>query len=350
MENNIKTLFVKQHLDQLGPKQSFKYQEGLELNILKSFQGKTSLWELLVYFKSDFLIIPTLMSSPWLNTLLQIPSYADTLNNTTQGVIDPRQFDFSSYDLVITHDPILGPYLKELKAKYPKTIFAYILVEHTSYMMHQHSVEYDLYLDHTLNSVDKIVRLPQSINFLFPRIPQKLKKLFPIEKTSIFFDYRSIGYFLSGGKSNVKLTLPQINNFLSTLETSLPIEPISEVSLEPYMFSTKENNDSIEYYSKLTRSKYFITIANRVGQAAFDAASSGALVIGNYNSKLHKKICYDFCLLKEPFNINSILDLISKLESNPLLYKTALDHQKKVLNSLCVDYPKTTILNSLKLK
>lgn len=350
MENNIKTLFVKQHLDQLGPKQSFKYQEGLELNVLKYFQGKTSLWELLVYFKSDFLIVPTKISSPWLNTLLQIPEYSNTLNTITKDIVDPMQFDFSSYDLVITHDPILGPYLKELKAKHPKTIFAYILVEHTSWQMHHYASEYDLYLDHTLNSVDKIVRLPQSINFLFPRIPQKLKQLFPFEKTSIFLDYRSIGYFLSGGKSNVKLTLPQIKDFISTLKTPLPIEPISKISLEPYMFSTEENNDSIEYYSKLIRSKYFITIANRVGQAAFDAASSGALVIGNSNSKLHKKICYDFCLLKEPFDINSVLDLISKLESNPLLYKTALDHQQRILNSLCVDYPKNIILESLKLK
>jgi hypothetical protein len=336
----------------MGPRQSFKYQKGKELEILKAFPGKTSLWELLVYFESDFLIIPTLVASPWLDTLIKSPGYVDALNNSTRFIVDPNQneFDFSAYDLVITHDPVLSPYLKELKLKHPKTLFAYILAEHTSWVMHQQSLEYDLYLDHTLNSVDKIVRLPQSANFLFPRIPKKLKQLFPVEKTSIFFDYRSIGYFISQGKSNVSLNLKEVNEFISTLKSPLQIEPISETSLKPYMFSVENNNDSVDYYSKLTRSKYFVSIANRVGQAAFDAASAGALVIGNNNSSLHKKICYDFCLLKEPFNVDSVLDLISKLESNPMLYKTALEHQQKVLNSLCVDHPKNIILESLKLK
>ena len=350
MENNIKTLFVKQHLDLLGPRQSFKYQEGLELEILKSFPGKTSLWELLIYFKSDFLIIPTRFHSPWLTSLMDMPGYIDTLEKTTQHIMDAEGFDFSSYDLVITHDPILGPYLKDFKKKYPKTVFAYILAEHTSYQSHYWGMDYDLYLDHTLNSVDEIVRLPQSINFLFPRISSNLKKLFPTEKTNIFFDYRSIGYFISEGKNNVSLNIEEVNNFISNIDSPLPLESISETSLKPYMFNTISTNDSVEYYSKLSRSKYFVTIANRVGQAAFDAASTGTLVIGNKKSYLHNKLCYNFCLLKEPFNINDVLGLISKLESNPLLYKTALKHQQKALHSLCITHPKNIILKSLKLK
>ena len=57
-------------------------------------------------------------------------------------------------------------------------------------------------LDHTLESVDDVVRLPQAVNFLFPRIPNKVRELFQQDKTSAFLDYRTLGYFIGNGSNN----------------------------------------------------------------------------------------------------------------------------------------------------
>ena len=66
-------------------------------------------------------------------------------------------------------------------------------------------------------------------------------------------------------------------NFIKKIKNNETIIDI-DLSVKSIIKIVDTLYDSIEYYSKLTRSKYFITIANRVGQAAFDAASSGALV------------------------------------------------------------------------
>jgi hypothetical protein len=54
----MKILFAKQQLDLVGPRQSFAYADDHELEILRGFQGKVSLWEMLCALKADFLITP----------------------------------------------------------------------------------------------------------------------------------------------------------------------------------------------------------------------------------------------------------------------------------------------------
>lgn len=347
MESSLRTLFVKQHLDLLGPRTSFRYADGIELNLLKAFQGKVSLFELLVYFKADFLITPTVFAAPWLGTLMKMPGYTQELENTTSNIIDIANVDLSEYDLVISHDPII-PDVARLKAMFPKTIFAYILAEHSSWQMHELGMDYDLFLDHTYNSVDEIVRLPQSLNFVFPRVPEKINEMFPPSRESIFLDYRSIGYFISGGSNNVKLNYEETDRFISSLDFSLPVERLSKTSLEPYMFNTYRENDSVEYYKKLSRAKYFVSIANRVGQAAFDAASAGALVIGTKLSNLHCLLCDDTCLVEgENININQVKDLINKIEEENL-YEQLVEVQR--VNLVNLTSPAETLKKGLKLK
>ena len=182
--------------------------------------------------------------------------------------------------------------------------------------------EYDLWLDHTLNSVWDVSRLPQSVNYIFPRTPELVQSMFKAEKESIFIDYRSYGYFKSKDSRNVALTFDYINEFNKNLKfdnLEIPIEIISETSLKPYMFTTN-SDDSEVYYQKLSRAKYFVTIANRVGQAACDSASMGCLVIGNNKSKLHNLICHPDCLMGGDFKIKDVIDLITKIESDSDYY------------------------------
>ena len=351
MESKLKTLFVKQHLDLLGPRSSFNYNQSNDRDILKAFPGKVSLFELISFFEADFLISPTRVISPWMKTLMQDPDYQKELETSTTNIIDVNKVDLSKYDLVITHDPFLLE-IRELKTKFPNTVFAYILAEHSSWQMHELGFDYDLYLDHTLNSVDKVVRLPQAINFLFPRVPNKIRKMFNDENTTIFFDYRTLGHFISGGSNNVALNYDEVVEYIDKVSKNfpLPFEYVSQTSLKPYMFNKENENDSIKYYAKLYRSKYFVSIANRVGQAAFDAASAGALVIGTDRSALHNKLCHPIALVSGKFTEVDILNVIQKLESDKDLYDKALKHQEDFLSLSCIEHPQKIIQDACKIK
>jgi len=353
MENDLKVLFLKQAHDNLGPKNSYGYDEDISaLELLNHFNGKTSLFESLLYYKCDFVIIPTKVVSPWLHTLLQLPNYQKHLEENTTSVIEPTHINFDNYDVVITHDPILHPYINDLKDKYKNTVFSYISVEHSSWQVHQYGFEYDLWLDHTLNSVWNISRLPQAINYVFPRVPDMVQSMFEGERESIFIDYRSYGYFISNGNNNVAITPNQIDEFNKNLKfdnIEIPIELISETSLKPYMFVT-DANDSIEFYKKMNRAKYFVTIANRVGQSAFDASSMGCLVIGNSKSKIHNLICHPDCLMNDEFTYNDVLKLIEKIELDSDYYDMLLLNQNKNLQKYGVDYDMDIFRKSVKLK
>ena len=349
MENKIKTLFVKQHLDLLGPRQSFTYTPGNELNLLKSFNGKVSLFELLVFFEADFAVTPSTVAAPWLKSLVDNPGYKEHMESTTFNIIDINKIDLSVYDLVITHDSFLTN-IKELKEKFPDTVFAYILAEHSSWQIHELGVNYDLFLDHTLNSVDDVVRLPQAVNCLFPRVPEFIRNTFSFDKNSIFFDYRSVGHFIDNGNNNIRLTEEQVDSFFSNLVMPLPIERISKTSLQPFMLNTFNENDSEEYYRKLGRTKYFITVANRVGQAAFDAASAGALVIGTDKSELHSKLCHPEALMKGSFTLNDVKAKIDKLQKDKTLYENAFAHQERFLYSYCIEHIKNIFKKACEIK
>ena len=356
MENDLKILYIKQAHDSTGPFQSYGWDDSITaLDMLKQFYGKTYQFETLLYYKCDFVIIPTKQNSPWLQTKLSINGYKEHIEKNVAVVIDPTKIDYGKYDVVITHDPILHPYIEELKKSYKDTLFTFIMAEHTSWQMHQFGFEYDLWLDHTLNSVWDVSRLPQSVNYIFPRTPELVQSMFKAEKESIFIDYRSYGYFKSKDSGNVALTSDYINEFnknfnLSFLEyADIPIELISETSLKPYMFTTN-SDDSEAYYQKLSRAKYFVTIANRVGQAACDSASMGCLVIGNSQSKIHKLICHSDCLMDGDFTYKDVLQLIEKIELDSDYYDMLLLNQSKNLQKYGVDYDMDMFKKAVELK
>lgn len=348
----LKTLIVKQHMDATAPRQSFKWQPGIEKEVLSEFKGKTSTWETFCYFQADLLIIPTVVNSPWLQTVMNIPGYVDEMQSTTFDVMDIRTFPLDEYDFVLTHDPILYPFINELKSKYPNVLFGYILAEHSSWQMHSLGFEYDLYLDHTANSADKIVRLPQAINFIYPRIPDVISSIFNNDKLYVYIDYRTVGHIYTAGNNNASLTPEIYDEYINLFQQNLNLTVVKSngKALTPYMFERGSDSDSIEYYQNLANSKYFISIANRIGQAAYDAASAGALVIGNKNSKLHTLLCHADLLVDNDVTIDYICDLINKIDNDKSLYEKYINYQKTNLHDICEVRPRKLIYDAIKLK
>ena len=166
-------------------------------------------------------------------------------------------------------DLILGPWMDELKKKFKNT---FCLYNGRTYKVGKCMVRVSntsLWLDHTMGSTNDIVRIPQQLIICF----REFLKLYNQCLKMILHQYSLItevmGTLYQKGKSNVALTGSDITDFnrLNFTKLKLPLETISETSLKPYMFVTN-SEDSIDYYKKLNRAKYYVTIANRVGQAA----------------------------------------------------------------------------------
>ena len=124
MESTLKTLYLKQAHDSTGPFQSYAWDDSITaMDMLQQFFGKTYQFETLLYYKCDFIIIPTKQNSPWLQTKLSIDGYKKHIDENVKHVIELTKIDYGKYDVVITHDPILHPYIQQLKETYKSTLF-----------------------------------------------------------------------------------------------------------------------------------------------------------------------------------------------------------------------------------
>ena len=74
--------------------------------------------------------------------------------------------------------------------------------------------------------------------------------MYDVERKNLFIDYRSYGHF-QHDTNNIEITKGSIDEINKKIDLDLEIEPISDVSLKPYMFTTEDNEDSINYYKKM---------------------------------------------------------------------------------------------------
>jgi hypothetical protein len=356
--NEIKVLFVKQQHDFNGPWASYQYEDGIESTILAAFRGKTSLYELLLFFKADVLLTPTKYGSPWLTPFLQNKQYTDYVSSVTTAY-DITQIDLSKYNVIISHDPILKDYIPHIKENYPHIVTAYILAEHTSWQMHQLGLGYDLFLDHTFNMVDEVTRLPQAVNFSFPRTPETLRQLFETDsRNEVYYDYRSINYFVvtellkddNLDRDGYTATQAEVDSFYNIVQDyGVSTIRISAKTQVPFMLDLSNPHECIEYYQTLGKVRYFISIANRVGQAAVDAASLGCIVFGNYQSRIHRELCHPYTLM-EDFTHTDLISKLRELQNDTSLQQEVLDYQNKQLDKHFIQQPMDTIKAAIRLK
>lgn len=356
--SKIRVLFVKQQHDFNGPWASYRYEDGIENTILAAFKGKTSLYELLLFFKADVLLIPTKYGSPWLTPFLQNKQYTDYVSSTTTAY-DITQIDLSQYDVIISHDPILKDHIPYIKENYPHIVTTYILAEHTSWQMHQLGLEYDLFLDHTFNMVNEVTRLPQAVNFSFPRTPEILRQLFKTDlRNEVYYDYRSVNYFVATellkddtlDRDGYAASQVEVDSFYNSVEDyGVSAIRVSTKTQTPFMLDLSNPQECSEYYQTLGKVKYFISIANRVGQAAVDAASMGCIVFGNYQSRIHRELCHPHTLMTD-FTHADIIRKLRELQNNTSLQQEALNHQNKQLYKHFVQQPIDTIKAAIRLK
>lgn len=316
----MKVLFLKDFRDFAGPNIPFDFEEKVFSKILNLFKGKVYLFELLIFFRADFKITDFGYYQDWIKDSNSSYSFKD--------FIQINKINFDLYDLVISHNPIKKDILEKLKLLHPSVLFAFISAEHKYWKNHIHGLEYDLFLDHTQSSSGSLdSNYPFDINYVFSRVPEKIRTLGEKSTNNIYFDNRTLT-LLKLDEEKIDFELKK-NKTLKNFRICLP----DKRAFEDWFLL--KNNLRDNYYEKLVESAYFVSVDNRVGQAAFDAASAGSLVIGNKNSKLHNLICNDICLL-EVISLSEVLRVITIIEENNL-YSSLLKTQEKNLNKNVIE-------------
>ena len=316
----MKALILKDYRDFNGPNISFNFEQKNFHEILNLFKAKVSQFELLIFFRADFKITDFGYHQDWIKDSKSKYYSEDFI------LINKINFDF--YDIIITWNPIRADILENIKLLHPNVLFAFTSSEHKYWKNHINGLGYDLFLDHTQSSLARPnSKYPFDINYIFSRVPEKIRILGEKSSDVIYFDNRTLILLkLNDKKINIEL---KKHKYLKNFRINLP----DKRAFENWFLS--KNNCRDNYYEKLVDSAYFISVDNRVGQAAFDAASAGSLVIGNKNSKLHNLICNEICLLKV-ISLDEVLRVITIIEENNL-YSSLFKNQEKKLNKNVIE-------------
>lgn len=346
----MKILFLKQKYDRFGPYKSFDYKDLDKLELLNLFKSKTNSFETFLLFEADFKIIDTLFITKAINQTLDMPILKKCIEDNLNKVYKINEINFENYDIIWCRDPILKN-IDELKKLYPKKLFVMEFEEHPDKIRHANEIKkYDLHLDHASLNFPKLVKLPSSISFPYPRCPNEMRNIFDCKnKDYIYIDIRDIIYYV--GANEEKKCEEFLNNinkkytnykFISNIKGGNKIFSYQQVSLI--------DNDGYNYLSMLAKSKYFISISGRIGQSMGDALSLNCLGIGNKLSPNHKILCHPTVTLKAKCILDKVIEKIISIERNKELYNEILKYENDKLNKYYVSYPKNILQIAIDIK
>ncbi|MBF93373.1 MAG: hypothetical protein CMB78_06325 [Euryarchaeota archaeon] len=375
----MKVVYLQQKWTVGGPWKSFNYDDLSTKEILSTQLSKAGHpFEMILLFESDVRLIDCYVPPMWLQQQMSRKEYRQAIQKYTSGVVEAYDFFsdddevWNNCDVVITEDPFLVN-IEHLKQKWPDKLYCTFRSEHGDSMQWEN--HYDLLFNHALGygevkvlgdykhnltevmdskNIENKYKVGSVVYYPYPRDPKKIREAFDcINKTHINFDYRTVT-FLSTGQDDVAYEDEYFEK-IETIADSLKMKcvEVSEKVKEPFMVTYPMESDSLEYYENLAKSKYYVSVSNRLGQGLVDAVSCNAISIGHINSPNHKVLCHPECLIKEDLtkiDEKYITKMIMLIEKSEKLQKDILEYQNKQLIKHFVDYPKNMIKQLLKLK
>ena len=335
----MKIAILKQILDVFGPWSTFEYKNYANTpgKILDTYHSKTNSFETFLLFEADHIVVDTFLPSKHQQQTVNDNATKRSIHRLAKGAKSIDDIDFGKYDIVWTRDPILVGHIDQLKAKYPKTLFAYELIEHWCKELHAKAKGYDLFLDHNNYSMSSA---GNSISFPYPRCPTKLRQIFRNSSSgssgsgsSVYIDWRD--------KDNV----PYFQNNLKDFKVCATAFSAANSKNNGIFLRLDENPDEQhEYFRRLAECKYFISIAGRLGQSLVDAASLKCICIGTKKSGNHRLICHPSCFVNTPAEA---VAKINEIESNSTLQNEILTYQDLKINEYFVNYPIASLKQKL---
>lgn len=333
----MKTAFVKQVLDVVGPWSSVRWESTTPLGLFDIWPGKATLWETTCLLKADWYIIPQQLDTEYTkDSVLRYPGRRQLLIDNTSNVVNVEAVPFEEYDIVISVDPILSV------PKHSRTLFAYYVAEHWDQLYKQSLKKpvgnYDLFLAHMLDASQTVDYLPQSISFPYLRDSDTMRAVFGDKgkEESVWIDWRTLSV-LGSGDIEDKIA----ETVATTVEERLgiPVRYKSDYLQIPYGISEPPRwGDAACYLREMARSKYCVSVGrdSGAGQGLCDAASLGCICIGEFNKPFHRIVCHPTCLCAD---MTEMLPRLRRIIESPELQKQVSVWQDEQLREYFVKKP-----------
>ncbi len=292
----MKTAFVKQHLDVFGPWSSVQWEDTSPEKLLDIWPCKTTYWDMTCALKADWYIVPQILETDYIkDAVLRYPGRKSIIEKYTLNVVAPETIPFEDYDIVISLDPILME-----KSRSP-AMMAYFMNEHWDSFYRQSKIAplggYDLFLAHMMDAGQDLDRLPQAMSFPYMRSPEIVRSLFGKEKEdSVWLDWRTL-VALSMAKGWTNAAEEAAGRVEKRLK--MPVRYVGEFNKSPYGVSDPPMyGDGAEYLKALGKCKYYVSVGRYSGggQGLCDAASLGAICVGEKDKAFHRLVCHPECL------------------------------------------------------
>lgn len=347
----MKALFVKQKYDITGPVYDCSFEREQPLEILKLFKWKSGHpFQLGLRLNFDFKIVENHKLFSWQSqaNLIQDNRIKD-INNFYEEINIPsiHEINFDEYDLIFTSNPFIP---KNIIENNKSKLFISEPAEHWDESIYLYNNSYDLMWNHTpkeakyqiptkeLRSAKKSFNRPYLTSF---DNMQHIFKNFMVDKDKVFIGWRT-------------------SNLMNKETKEYFLEELKKINLEPYFtginpFDKKEKNDALNYWIKLSSSKYYLDITCRLGQQLQDSAVVSVINIGNAWKKelIHEK-CYIPKVFREdselkPEDVDNFMKIIKSINSNLEIQNEILEYQSKIILK---DERKsiTKLLNNKKIK
>jgi len=344
----MKTAFVKQVLDVVGPWSTVRWDDTAPLGLFERWPGRATLWEMSCLLKADWYIIPQQRDTGYTKAaVLDCPGRRELIMENVRDVVDVQDVPFDQYDLVVTNDPILDiPNL-------PRTLLAYYVAEHDD-PLYAESLDgpignYDLFLDHMLNSAQTLERLPQALSMPYLRDPDTVSAVFGNceKQESVWVDWRTLEAL--GLTQHDEQVVAAV---CSSIEKRLGLPVRSKSDHLGILFGISDPprwGDGADYLGRLAKSRYYVSVGGgrRAGQGLCDAASLGCICVGERNKAYHRILCHPVCLCDR---MPEALDRLRRVMDSRQLQQEVLTWQSERLREYFVDRPLAIIGRALEIK
>ena len=241
--------------------------------------------------------------------------------------VDGREIDWNAYDIVISINVALPT---NVVRQYPRTLFAYMIGEAN---LATGSVHFGY--DVTLNQMARGIVAERRGKVDFPYTFVGAHTLERIMQRHLQRPSLRRGVFM------------EINSTTERPVTRVPdhFKPL-ETTGEPIILHQQRIGDNL---TNIYDAKYFVKWGGRSirGNSVAEAVSLGALAIMNRNEVIHKELIIDECHVT---TMESLLNLVNRLNQNPELYEKLKAKQQAVLQDLFFDKPLLSLENCLREK
>jgi hypothetical protein len=328
----MKLAFVKQPWLPVWSWESTRFTTSM----LDTFFYKSTNLSLLLHFGGDIWVVedgPTFASRyAWEGADLE--ALTEVYRRTP--VVAWNDVPWGEYDIVFTQDPIAPRHIIEA---HPRALWCYIIPEHSRSGQYGGLYGYDLLWDYTLESPDRLTRLPQALSLPFMVNADALRGLVkPTNEAAVFVPSRMVRphgdmYPPLFGREEVA-GLPMRHDRIWNLGRTW------RAILDGEVETTRE------HLANVGSCKYLLNVRDAdIGQPILEAAALGLVVVST--PEKYATICHPDCWVAD---LDEAICTIERLERVPGTREHILQHQDEVLREQFWDRPLSLLREALKMK